>query len=434
MITFLKRLIEVVLGSSTQPVSPSIVLLPIPRNVDTDWAGGRSWFGGQPILGGAAWPRHPDDDRPLHMVAQIDLTDLAACDLPFDMPKTGTLAFFADALLRELRDGGAPGAGIAGAVIYSEASDVAPTAPPEDLDVPYGNDWSFYFSTHRSRADVPVCFDRWPLEMIPVVLGQDTLEEDYFEQVGPRLNGGHLMKHPPLPPREEVSWRVVRTMIDNLARSVNGYRENAFRERAADDPMAEIYAKHRDVWPEIETFAVPLIARWDNRIAAATLDDPIGAEALADLDRDLTAFAHWKREHNPTLRSDFITEFFVNKDGEVPGLGNYYNFSDAMAATYHGMRNGSDEVFKAIPRAVRDFWQAPRQRGPYTSAHFSQILGPPVDIQDVCDAVGDRLMLLQLASEGPFLWGDVGYIKYWITRDELAAGEFGNVLVTFEGH
>jgi hypothetical protein len=87
-----------------------------------------SRLGGDPDLNdGAKWPTHAG--RPLHFVAQIALSEIAASDLDGILPKTGHIAIFAQ--LDHLRDDyGA----IAQALYVDDRSSVKRVAPPKGAE------------------------------------------------------------------------------------------------------------------------------------------------------------------------------------------------------------------------------------------------------------------------------------------------------------
>src|SRR5688500_3007920 len=72
---------------------PTLLVYRRPRQLDVDWTGARSWFGGAPRLGATPWPRDKQAE-PLVFVAQIDLAEIAAQTGKTPLPDTGSLAFF----------------------------------------------------------------------------------------------------------------------------------------------------------------------------------------------------------------------------------------------------------------------------------------------------------------------------------------------------
>lgn len=83
----------------TQLVRPSARLLPDPSHADPESAPIR--IGGRPALpAGAEWPRRADG-RPLSLIAQIDLAQVAAVLEGSPFPRTGSLAFFYDAITQD---------------------------------------------------------------------------------------------------------------------------------------------------------------------------------------------------------------------------------------------------------------------------------------------------------------------------------------------
>jgi len=72
---------------------PALLVSRRRRETGAGWAGARSWLGGAPRLGAIGWPRS-SKGTPLHFVAQLDLSDIAAVSGATSLPATGSLAFF----------------------------------------------------------------------------------------------------------------------------------------------------------------------------------------------------------------------------------------------------------------------------------------------------------------------------------------------------
>jgi hypothetical protein len=129
------------------------------RQVGADWPGARSWLGGAPRIGAAAWPRD-DKGEPLPFVAQINLADVAAVTGSTPLADKGSLAFFT---------------GREGAVLFApEGQTNTPVMPPGTLDlVEYGgsSDW-------RTDLTGRPLFPCWPVDFAVLDVTPPPSDED----------------------------------------------------------------------------------------------------------------------------------------------------------------------------------------------------------------------------------------------------------------
>ena len=66
---------------------------------------------------------------------------------------------------------------------------------------------------------------------------------------------------------------------------------------------------------------------------------------------------------------------------------------------------------------------------------WHQMFGHGANVQVAAERFrGSHVLLAQFASAGPFMWGDVGVLQYWIDAGDLEARDFSRVLVTVESH
>jgi uncharacterized protein YwqG len=63
------------------------------------------------------------------------------------------------------------------------------------------------------------------------------------------------------------------------------------------------------------------------------------------------------------------------------------------------------------------------------------MFGYGTNVQNAAEQNIDKILLLQLYSDGAMSWmfGDVGTVQYWISREDLRARRFDRVVVTLEG-
>lgn len=143
--------------------SPTILLSRRPRVPGADRANARSWLGGAPRLGAAAWPRGRSG-APMHFMAQIDLAEIAAAAPGAPLPKRGSLAFFVggEGAVRFVSD-------------HMSAPPMEPPADMADLSMVGGDpDWPF---DDKGRALFPF----WPIDVTRLdtsAPGADVLDGD----------------------------------------------------------------------------------------------------------------------------------------------------------------------------------------------------------------------------------------------------------------
>lgn len=146
----------------------SVVLVRRPRRSGECWRDARSWLGGAPRLGSAAWPRG-EDGQPLHFMAQIDLADVARAQHVPGLPASGSLAFFT------------------GKVVYvpAAASRVG-TRVPHDLPPLSASGGDPYYPGNLQGEQL---FPFWPVEFTPIeaTYDEDTGEDDERDQIARAL-------------------------------------------------------------------------------------------------------------------------------------------------------------------------------------------------------------------------------------------------------
>ncbi|MEI6641281.1 MAG: DUF1963 domain-containing protein [Novosphingobium sp.] len=118
---------------------------------------GHSWFGGTPLLQGAAeWPVHPATGKPLHFLLQIDLAEVppeAGLGL---LPHYGALAVFLDLSW---------GPGDAFRVLWTQGyagTPWRPLDPPRGLAMAYGDEAALVWPWALAPAQGTQVLPRWP--------------------------------------------------------------------------------------------------------------------------------------------------------------------------------------------------------------------------------------------------------------------------------
>ena len=80
---------------------------------------------------------------------------------------------------------------------------------------------------------------------------------------------------------------------------------------------------------------------------------------------------------------------------------------------------------------------SPEEDGNHFELTCHQMLGHPPSIQDDTLLRAKRqILLLQVDSDYgmQWIWGDVGHLQFWILPEDLSAGNFDEVEITFAGH
>jgi hypothetical protein len=98
----------------------------------------------------------------------------------------------------------------------------------------------------------------------------------------------------------------------------------------------------------------------------------------------------------------------------------------------------SPEAADRIPKGVVEFFRWRHEPLHDNGRQFirHQLLGPPRTMQYwSMDLAKTHLVLMQFDSDDPmhWMWGDVGVLQYWITRESLKARRFDDVKVTLGG-
>lgn len=137
---------------------PPLIVARQPRHIGGDWAGARSWFGGNPHLGPCAWPHGEKTGKPLTFMAQLDLKVVAA-QIGGDLPSSGSLAFFIG--------GEDP---LECAVLQVPAGQHGPTAPPERAPAAYDPVMREVFPYGVDQYGPPF-FPYWPVTITALDLG-----------------------------------------------------------------------------------------------------------------------------------------------------------------------------------------------------------------------------------------------------------------------
>ena len=366
------------------------------RDKSRDWSTDRSHFGGLPRLGKSEWPRDAKG-IPLPFIAQIDLAEIAEANPDTPLPKIGSLAFFINS----------------GAVIH------VPDGVREHADLPWDlpeafQETSYPLPEYKSEVTGRT-FPFWPVEPLRLRLpaslpapcdDYEVIEEIVqaqdaaLEELVPLRRGQYSSRDLP----EEFHWyaadlvlRQIKASIDYLPRAI----ASAKKYDAASIPQIEEQA--RGLAQFIPHFAIFVEGRnpWErmsDEEAAVLLD------AIEQVHEDYGKLCRYNVSRRPR---------------------------DLREATYRRMITGDRDAAAAMPDEVLEYYnECDRRSSPYAHQMFG-VGGCPQDAL-YCH-LSDNL-LLQIAYDTPpeFRFGDVGVWQFWISPENLAAGNWDKAELTFE--
>ncbi|SFF85790.1 protein of unknown function [Novosphingobium sp. CF614] len=428
------------------PLPRPVVLVRKPRERDRDWFGDRSWLGGLPRLGEAAWPRD-GGGTPLPFAAQIDFAELAAAhpDGSRDsmLPGTGSLAFFLGT----------------GAVVAVPPGEHDFTDPPRDLP-PAFDEGGYPFPARANRLSRHF-FPFWPVE--PLLLD---LPEDLRDPHDPRRD----------PPRDDA----IAKAMANLLSAHAGPRDHAFaagdgaqaapalwwhgashladRLHLALEGSSRLVALRRDKLRQAEEALALLEAQRDpeeprpeeRRPEAARIE--AARRDLAERQADLAAIeAH--RESLPRMiaaMDGFVAgrppwqrltpqEYGVVKDllaelhaayGDLVQYHVPHEIAELTTLSLRAMVTGAPDALGAMPeedlaRINRDY------RLPILHPH--QMFGLGGCQQSARDEHRQDILLLQLGYDDmmEWRWGEMGLFQFWISPADAGAGNWSAAELTF---
>jgi hypothetical protein len=386
-----------------RPSPPPVVLARKPRERTRDWSRDRSWFGGLPRLGGAAWPCGPDG-TPLPFAAQIDLAEVAAACPESPLPHEGSLAFFVGE----------------GAVIHVPDGDHAPSEPPEGL--PHAYDEGSHPLPERVSHTTRPLFPFWPVASIgltlPEALRSHTDEEQHDEireaQIALLKNrlqsrdtafSVYSARGEAIEGADDLWWFGVQHLVAGLRNAVDDAPRLIAMSAEAGD-QAAVAERERQA-RELPTFVAALENLVAGRDPWVMLDDEeldIVRQALRALRNE---FADLVCHHIPHS-SDELADLCIRR-----------------------MITGDDTALAALPDAMLAFIN---ERYRLTSRDPHQMFGlAGVRQGNLYDHLDD-LLLLQMGYDDLNEWrfGDMGLWHFWISPDAVAAGRWDKATLTFE--
>lgn len=372
------------------PIAPTLLISRRPREIETDWRGARSWFGGAPKLGDRPWPR--DEKRaPLHFVAQIDFPEIAAKTGSDQLPEKGSLAFFI---------------GGDGAVIFvPEGRDAAPTPPPADTsdlsEIGAGLYWS------RDLDGQPL-FPFWPIEFHVLDLGgltgdtdnDDELEafeaameaavERHFPRGQTTLTADAAFEGPLIPDwwRNAIHYATSladavrnaparmlreRQMLDHARKTFEETRKNSKIEIGKAEALAASRnePKHREDLEAARKKAAAAIAKAERLVALYEDRIDKAQRVLPVLQHFASEVAEWTRDRDPwtsMTRDEMakLSELWARKPEFVAITDNHAAFpiGHLKKEMFESLPVAGTDAYAALPGHVREVIDARRAPHP----------------------------------------------------------------------
>lgn len=415
------------------PPPPPVVLARKPRERDRDWSQDRSWFGGLPRLGDAAWPRGKDG-TPLPFVAQIDLAELFAACPESPLSQQGSLAFFINE----------------GAVVYVPEGDHPQSEPPAGLPPAYDED-GYPLPQRAGHATRPL-FPFWPVEMIGLPLPETQRaypDEEQHEAIWEAQNALLAERVPRrqyafsvysarkegIEGADDLWWYAVHHLIAKLHDALEGApRLIAMRADTRDQASAQLQKLEAD--PRSTDGAKAAARAAYERALAGVEEREKQARDLPDFIAALENLAAGRdpwarlteeelaavRDTLKALRNDFkdLVRFHVP-----------HSTDDLATLCVRRMITGDAEALAALPEGMLRFLNHGYR---LTSCQPHQVFGLAGVVQENLYNHLDDLLLLQVAYDDLNEWrfGDMGLWHFWISPADAAAGRWDKAKLTFE--
>ncbi|MBX7459311.1 DUF1963 domain-containing protein [Qipengyuania sp. 1NDH17] len=404
------------------------------REKDRDWSGDRSHFGGLPRLGHAEWPRSAKG-VPLPFVAQIDLAEVAAANPDTPLPQSGSLAFF-------INDG---------AVIHVPEGDFPITPAPHDLPPAYAED-DCPLPEHASHISHQA-FPFWPVDLMRLALPQDLPDPcDDYEIIEEIETAQFAALDRLVPGRgyaftagsydqertaglDTMWWYGADLLLRQLRTSLAGVPR---RIQSQYDSIAASRDYQRRLAAEPQPSAAKIAsaeATEENYRSAIPKIEEKGRE-LADFIGHFEQFVEgrdpWSemRPEETQILGEAMREVQDNFS-EICGFHVAYRMEDLRSASIRRMMTGNHAAVSALPDEVLAYLNGGYRR-PSQAMH--QMFGVGASPQDGIYAHMSDHLLLQITYDDlpEFRFGDMGVYHFWISPDDLAAGNWHKAELTFE--
>ncbi|MEO9876748.1 MAG: DUF1963 domain-containing protein [Anderseniella sp.] len=378
-----------------------LILARMKRDNENAWSSATSWLGGLPQIAPDQWPRSPNTNLPLHHLAQISLAALPEGPWTETLPRAGNLNFFAET---DLQDDD-----IASKVIFTpEPSTYDHLSPPADCPPIFGADWFYYVFDAVTADDVARQFRRWPIEFL--------MEES---GLGSKPSSVHLFSHTRIEDVDigQFPWDAARRLVVDAEYVLSIHEKK--RQYVPSTWNRDTEEEHDKKWSKANKQIAGLrtfISDWRPLVEANDTWQPLGTE-------------------NADLLEQATKEFVPIDVCRLRHGSGTTPLRAAASDSFRDMLVGPRSLYDQIPVYIREYLENDRRRTGWSPRTHHQVFGIGEGIHGHGDYVSDAI-LLQVVSDDmmSWLWGDAGYIQFWIRRNELAKGNWGAATALFQGH
>lgn len=435
--------------------------------------GSLSFFGGRPIAPrGFEWPRSKirNTETCMQFLAQIDLRNINLTGFE-DMPTDGILYFFIDENVFE----GMPTSqtvfyhhvGLDTLTPIEQSGKLAMVVGLSDGDEPqryeYGDQHTFTFFASRLFPKFEVRATRFM-----DIRGLYGVYRDYMFEIG-RDKYDDLNKR--IKQRESGTMLEALTQIHGPERAQKGLIETNWRTARIIDPdlSSQEFAR-ADRAPGVS----PIAERWPQTWlhVACWLGDRnyfgVGQGSFAKLPDLPLKRKFLEGCRKLALKAEQRGPFTSLTDAERQAIRKW--MADAFRKSSEIWHAKGDEAERKVAYQIWSFLKFSVERSLYRATarcldleqtdrsllndaekddywstfenlrgdnfdYRHQMFGYGTNVQNAAEQNIDKILLLQLYSDGAMSWmfGDVGAVQYWISREDLRARRFDRVVVTLEG-
>lgn len=402
-------------------------------------AASKSWFGGQPALGGQAWPVS-SDGIPLHFMAQIDLAELqreAPCDI---LPSTGALLFFM--LIGKPAEG---------QVIFVPSPDYQALAtPPSEAIAPFSDvNWHRYFHG-QPVTQKPLGFPKWPIKYTPLQRDSEFVYQPEHVSidtaVGPKADSYFLDDffdtHMSQDGHPILFWSAGHMLANELVHAMGRQEERRKAVELSINHVEKMLSEPGRENDQIENLTQHLN---DAKARLETL-----TENAAQFENFVNEAYEFARAHPPSEQVspkglvwfETVLKAIGGSKANPDEKGVFADFIDNQWFAYISLKhlrrdwmrqvcNGSQDGFHALPENLRTMIAETYHR-PEEGVH--QIFGLARNVQSAATEHEDKHLLLQLNYDWMMHWefGDLGAIQFWITDENIRGRHWHRAFATME--
>ena len=185
---------------------------------------------------------------------------------------------------------------------------------------------------------------------------------------------------------------------------------------------------------------------WHTAITLAKIIDRVAHEDRSTDAENLKHFAketcEWVQDKDPwtvmpRIEADCLHDVHKRATSEFRKQTRFrlsVRLEDYENATLILIASGNDNAYATLPETTRKDINS-NYLLPIRTQH--QLFGEPIDIQGNARWENERNhLLLQLTFDDLMFWdfGDCGVYQFWISPEDLAAGNWSSVNITFECH